>query len=151
MAIESASPMDEPWIRQLLKSCGLPQEDLHRDHFKHFLVYKEKGLILGVVGLEIHGRIALLRSLAVDGRHRHRGIASQLLGEIEDYGRSQDIEKFYLLTTSAAEFFAKRGYQKIDRKLAPPEIKATREFQDLCPESSVCLTKDLGGINDYQA
>lgn len=145
MAIEFASPVDEPWIRQLLKSCGLPQEDLPRDHFKHFIVYKEKGLILGVVGLEIFGRIALLRSLAVARRHRHRGIASQMIAKIEEYGRSQQISKLYLLTTSAEEFFAKRGYQKIDRKLAPPEIKATREFQDLCPDSSVCLTKDLGG------
>lgn len=145
MAIEFASPVDEPWIRQLLKSCGLPQEDLQRDHFKNFIVYKEKGLILGVVGLEIFGRIALLRSLAVEGRHRNQGIASQMISKIEEYGRSQQISKLYLLTTSAEEFFAKRGYQRIDRKLAPPEIKATREFQDLCPDSSVCLTKDLGG------
>lgn len=145
MGIEFASVLDEPWIRQLLISCGLPQEDLHRDHFIHFVVYKERGLILGVVGLQIFGRIALLRSLAVNERYRNRGIASQMVAKIEEYGRSQQIEKLYLLTTSAEEFFAKRGYQRIDRKFAPPEIKATREFQNLCPDSSVCLTKDLGG------
>lgn len=145
MAVEFASPLDEPWIRQLLKSCGLPQEDLHSDHFKHFIVYKERGLILGVVGLEIFGRIALLRSLAVSVRHRDRGIATQLIAKIEEYGRSQQIEKLFLLTASAEEFFSKKGYKKIDRKYAPPEIQKTREFQDLCPDTSACLTKDLGG------
>ncbi len=145
MAIEFASPLDEPWIRQLLKSCGLPQEDLHRDHFKHFVVYKERGLILGVVGLEIFERIALLRSLAVNERHRNRGIASQMVAKIEEYGRSLQIEKLFLLTTSAEEFFSKKGYKKIDRKFVPQEIQKTREFQDLCPNNSVCLTKDLGG------
>ncbi|MGB9700177.1 MAG: arsenic resistance N-acetyltransferase ArsN2 [Thermodesulfobacteriota bacterium] len=145
MAVEFASPGDEPWIRQLLISCGLPQEDLHGDHFKHFLVYKEKGLILGVVGLEIFGKVALLRSLAVNGPHRNRGIASQMVAKIEEYARSLQISKLYLLTTSAEEFFAKRGYQRSDRKLAPLEIRTTREFQEICPDSSVCLSKDLGG------
>lgn len=145
MAIEFALPLDEPWIRQLLKNCGLPQEDLNKEHFKHFFVYKEKGLILGVVGLEIFGEVALLRSLAVEGRHRNQGIASQLVAKEEEYARSLAISKLYLLTTTAEEFFAKRGYRKIDRQLAPLEIKETREFQDLCPDSSVCLTKDLGG------
>lgn len=145
MAIEFASAMDEPWIRQLLISCGLPQEDLQRDHLKHFLLYKEKGLMRGVIGLEILGKNALLRSLAVDVRHRHRGIASQMVEKIEEYARSLGIEKLFLLTTTAEEFFTKRGYQKIDRRLVPPEIQKTKEFQDLCPESSICLTKDLGG------
>jgi amino-acid N-acetyltransferase len=145
MAIEFASLEDEPWIRQLLIACGLPQEDLSREHFKHFLVYKEQGLIRGVVGLEIFGQVALLRSLAVNERYRNRGIASQMVAKVEEYGRSLHISKLYLLTTSAEEFFVKRGYQRIDRKLAPAEIRATREFQEICPDSSVCLSKDLGG------
>ncbi len=145
MSMAFASRADEPWIRQLLKNCGLPQEDLSSEHFQHFLVYKEKGLILGVVGLEIFGEVALLRSLAVDERHRHRGIGSQMVAQIERYAQARQITKLYLLTTSAAEFFVKRNYQRIDRRLAPAKIRATREFQELCPESAVCLMKDLGG------
>ncbi len=145
MSIAFASRADEPWIRQLLKACGLPQDDLSSEHFQHFLVYKEKGLIMGVVGLEIFGEVALLRSLAVDKGHRHRGIGSQMLGQIEKYAQAKQISKLYLLTTSAAEFFIKRGYQKMDRELAPAKIKGTGECRDLCPDSAVCLMKDLGG------
>ena len=65
MIFEPASPMDEPWIRRLLTLCGLPHEDLTPQHLSHFGVIKEKGEIVGTVGLEIHGRSALLRSLAV--------------------------------------------------------------------------------------
>lgn len=143
MAIEFASPLDEPWIRQLLTVCGLPQEDLTKEHLNNFLIYKEKGQILGVVGLEVLGKVALLRSLAVEARSRNRGIASQLIIKIEEYARSLSIEKIFLLTTSAEEFFANRGYQLIERRLVPQEIQKTREFQNLCPDSSVCLTKNL--------
>ena len=79
MTSEVASPVDEPWIRQLLILCGLPQEDINPQHLLHFWVVREKGEAIGVVGLEIFGRLALLRFLAVDPRFRKRGLAQQLL------------------------------------------------------------------------
>ena len=47
----SASSVDEPWIRQLLTLCGLPHEDITPEHLPHFWVIKEKGEILGTVGI----------------------------------------------------------------------------------------------------
>jgi N-acetylglutamate synthase-like GNAT family acetyltransferase len=44
---------------------------------------------------------------------------------------------------TAEGFFLKRGYQKIERISAPPEIQGTTEFQGLCPVSSVCMVKKL--------
>ena len=138
-----ASSMDEPWIRQLLTLCGLPHEDITPEHLRHFWVIKEKGEILGTVGLEILGRLALLRSLAVDPRFRNRGFASELTKKAEQYAASLKIEKHYLLTMTAESFFRKRGYQKIERISAPSEIQETTEFQSLCPASSICMVKRL--------
>jgi len=143
MILDAATSMDEPWIRQLLTLCGLPQEDLTLGHLSHFWVIKERGEILGTVGLKMHGRSALLRSLAVDPRFRKRGLASELTKKAEEYAASLKIEKLYLLTMTAEIFFRKRGYQKIDRISAPSEIQGTAEFQSLCPASSVCMVKPL--------
>jgi len=143
MILDFASPMDEPWIRQLLALCGLPHEDITPQQLSHFWVIKEKGEILGSVGLEILGRSALLRSLAVDPRFRKRGFASELTKKAEDYAASFRIKELFLLTMTAENFFRKRGYQKTERNSAPSEIQGTTEFQSLCPDSSVCMVKVL--------
>jgi len=143
MALDLASPLDEPWVRQLLTLCGLPHEDITPEHLRHFWVIKEKGEILGVVGLEVFGRMGLLRSLAVAPRFRNRGFATQLTKKAEEYAASLKIEGMYLLTLTAESFFQKRGYQKTERLSVPPEIQGTTEFQGLCPASSVCMVKRL--------
>ena len=61
MAIEAPLPMDEPWIRQLLILCDLPQEDITPEHLRHFLVLKKKGQVIGLVGVEALGQFGLLR------------------------------------------------------------------------------------------
>ncbi len=145
MIFEPASPMDEPWIRQLLTLCGLPHEDLTPQHLSHFWVIKEKGEIIGTVGLEIHGQSALLRSLAVDPRFRKRRFASELTKKAEEFTASLKIKELYLLTMTEESFFLKRGYQRIERNSAPPAIQGTAEFQGLCPVSSVLMIKQLIG------
>ncbi len=145
MTLEAASPKDEPWIRQLLTLCGLPQEDITPQHLQHFWIIKERGQIIGVVGLEVLGRSGLLRSLAVDPGYRNRGFASQLIRKAEEYAATLKIQRLYLLTMTAERerFFVKRGYRKIGRNSAPPAIQETTEFQGICPVSSVCMVRQL--------
>ena len=145
MTLEAASPSDEPRIRQLLDLCGLPQEDLTPQHLRHFWVLKEKIEIIGVVGLEVFRGLALLRSLAIDPRFRKRGLAQKLTEKAEEYATSLEIKELYLLTGTAESFFLKRGYQRIERTSAPPEIQRTTEFQGLCPVSSMLMVKQLKG------
>ncbi len=145
MILDLASPKDEPWIRQLLALCGLPHEDITPQHLRHFWAMKEKGQIIGVVGVEVFGRLALLRSLAVDSRFRKQGIAAQLMEKAEKHADSLRIEELYVLTVTAESFFGKRGYQRIERNSAPPAIQGTAEFQGLCPVSSVLMVKKTQG------
>ena len=51
--------------------------------------------------------------------------------------------RFYLLTTTAEDFFARRGYVRIARDEAPETIRATREFADICPAGSAIMRKVL--------
>jgi len=145
MILDLASPKDESWIRQLLSLCGLLHEDITPQHLRHFWAMKEKGQVIGVIGLEVFGSFTLLRSLAVDPRFRKQGIAGQLLKKAEEYAISLKIEEMYLLTVTAESFFLKRGYQRIERSLAPPAIEGTAEFQGLCPVSSALMVKQSQG------
>jgi amino-acid N-acetyltransferase len=137
----AASPADEPRIRQLLSSCGLPHEDITPEHLQHFLVLKEKRQMIGVIGLEVLRPFALLRSLAIDPLFRNRGLGSQLTQQAEKYADSLNIQNLYLLTTTAEGFFAKRGYEKVPREAIPNEIENTAEFSSLCPVTAVCMVK----------
>ena len=145
MTLEPALPADEPWIRKLLTRCGLPEEDITPQHLRHFWAMKEKGQIIGAVGLEVFASLALLRSLAVDVGFRNRGFARQLVKKAEEYAVSLRIEVLYLLTVTAEGFFQKQGYEKLARDAAPQEIKGTAEFQGLCPASSVLMVKQIQG------
>jgi len=143
MNLALASERDEPWIRQLLGLCGLPDEDITPEHLKHFWVYQDGFQIAGVVGIEIHGSVGLLRSLAVQEKSRKGGLGSQLVRKAEECAVSRNLKALYLLTLTAADFFAKRGYRKLERTAAPPEVQKTTEFQNLCPVSAICMVKFL--------
>ena len=111
----------------------------------HFLVVKNStaSSVIGVVGLEPRGDVALLRSLAVAEACRRQGMATQLVSKIEEYARSQGVAVIYLLTLTAEDFFAERGYQKTDRESAPPGLQETNEFKNLCPQAAACMQKNL--------
>jgi amino-acid N-acetyltransferase len=137
----AASPTDEPRIKELLSSCGLPHEDITSEHLHHFWVLKKQNQIIGVVGLEMLRPLALLRSLAVDPSYRNQGLSSQLTQQAEKYADSLKIQALYLLTTTAEGFFAKRGYKKVLREDVPDQIQGTAEFRSLCPATAVCMVK----------
>lgn len=143
MVIEPSLPADESGIRQLLALCGLPQEDITPELLRHFFVMKEEAQVIAVVGLEALGPFGLLRSLAVHPGYRCRSIASQLTEKTEEYAASLKIEALYLLTMTAEGYFAKRGYQRVDRNSVPPPVQGTVEFKSLCPVSAVVMIKYL--------
>lgn len=91
----------------------------------------------------MYGKYALLRSLAVAPDHRGSGIATALVTHAEQHAQSQGVTSVFLLTTTAEEFFRRRGYVATERSHAPDAIRATREFADLCPASSALLVKAL--------
>jgi amino-acid N-acetyltransferase len=129
----------------LLKAQGLPAEDLTEEHLQHFFFVGSDGFPIGLIGLEIYGPAALLRSLVVGEGERGRGLGSRLVERAEGYAASQGASTIYLLTITAERFFARLGYRRIERMQAPPAIHGTREFANLCPASSAFMTKILRG------
>jgi amino-acid N-acetyltransferase len=137
-----ARPTREAVVR-LLDSAGLPSEDLTDAHLDHFFCAGAASTPHGLIGLELFGRDALLRSLVVAPDYRRTGLATALVQHAERHAQSQGATAIFLLTTTAEEFFRKRGYVATDRASAPPAIRTTREFAGLCPASSAFLVKTL--------
>ncbi len=127
----------------LLEASGLPASDLTSVHMRHFFYAGTAGQPEALVGIEIHGTDALLRSLVVSTDRRSAGLGSALVLRAESHARAQGVRVMYLLTTTAEKFFARRGYVQLDRADAPEGIRATREFGDICPASSIFMFKPL--------
>ena len=143
MKYSFATADNEAEIKHLLAASDLHQADVTTDHLEHFLLGWDGSRLAAVVGLEIKGCSALLRSLAVAADYRNRKIATRLIMEIEKYAKSLEVNTLYLLTMTAEDFFRKKGYQRTARDSAPIDIQGTTEFQSLCPASAVCMVKHI--------
>ncbi|MBI3899855.1 MAG: GNAT family N-acetyltransferase [Gammaproteobacteria bacterium] len=130
-------------VKNLLAAENLPTADITDTLLAHFFGYGDKSAPDGVIGFELHGNTALLRSLAVTAVQRGRGVGSRLVVHAEQYARANGIESLYLLTTTAEKFFRRRGYQPSARAAAPAGIRDTTEFSSLCPASAVLMVKNL--------
>ncbi len=145
-AIASVSPAtgaDLPAILTLLTSAGLPTADVRPDSHPEFLIASNGDRIVGVVGLERFGSVGLLRSLAVDAEQRRHGFGLALTRALEHHATRTGIASLVLLTETARDFFQRHGYRVIARSAAPTPVRASSEFRSLCPESAVCMTKNL--------
>ena len=62
---------------------------------------------------------------------------------LEAEAAAAGVDALYLLTTTAADFSAVRGHAETPRDEAPAEIRATSQFETLCPSTAVCLRTEL--------
>jgi len=129
--------------KQVLADCGLPTSDLGSAHFDDFIGCGSPEDLKGVVGLELFGSVALLRSLAVIKVARGLGCAKKLVFEAENRARESGIKELYLLTTTAEKFFSNVEYVQAERNAAPEQIKSTTEFSGLCPVDATFMVKQL--------
>jgi amino-acid N-acetyltransferase len=73
-----------------------------------------------------------------------------LVSGAETWAAGQGVKILYLLTTTAAGFFARLGYVAAPRSAAPAAIAATAQFAGLCPASSTFMCKVLAADNSPQ-
>ncbi|MEO1082499.1 MAG: arsenic resistance N-acetyltransferase ArsN2 [Pseudomonadota bacterium] len=139
--MRTAEIADLPKIVDLLAASALPTEDLEQQDLSLFVV-EELGAGLGSVGgLERCGRDALLRSVATDEGLRGQGRARAMVAELEGRAARHGIGELYLLTETAADFFAGLGYAVRDRETVPDAVRASRQFSSICPDSAVVMAK----------
>ena len=142
-SIRPATPAELARIRGWLAADSLPVADVTPSAAIEFLVALEGGEPVGAIGLERFGSTGLLRSLVVAASHRGAGYGTALVEALERRAAQAGIEWLALLTTTATDYFAARGYAITDRTALPDALLASREFSALCPASATCLARRL--------
>ena len=129
-------------VEALLEANGLPSRDVRAKPECFFVAESEAGVV-GVGGVEVHGSDGLLRSVVVRETNRGQGYGRELCAALEDRARATGVETLYLLTTTAAAFFRRNGYEAISRDEVPASIQETTQFADLCPDSATVMRKEV--------
>ncbi len=138
ITISPATAADVETIKALLVANDLPTAGVD-DHWKTFLVARDGDSVVACGGAEAYQFAALIRSIAVKPEHRKNGLGRRIVRQLLDRLASRGLREFYLLTTTAEEYFKKRGFKTIDRDEVHPQLLSSRELQDACPESAVCM------------
>lgn len=142
VTLRRADGGDLAYVEGLLADEGLPTRDV-RSSPGRFYVAQADGDRVGVGGLELYDTDGLVRSVVVEPSARANGYGTALCGALEAEACDAGVETVYLLTTTAADFFAARGYVDVERAELPPAIRETTEFAELCPSTAVAMRKSL--------
>lgn len=143
--IRVAGPDELPEIERLLESSALTRDGLAEcARAGDVLVARaDDGCLMGCVALELFGSDALVRSLAVTAGGRGQGLGSALLARALNHARAAGIREAWLLTETAAPFFAARGWRPVDRAMAPVLVTRSVEFTSACPVSVPAMRRTI--------
>ena len=139
LVLREAGASEDSSIRALLEATKLPFDDVSAER-QEFIVAIADGQVVGCGALETFGGAALVRSLAVAERHRGAGLGGELYERLVARAKEKGLARLFLLTTTAAPYFARRGFELVERSTAPEAM--TRSAQ--CPpwvKSSALLVR----------
>jgi amino-acid N-acetyltransferase len=140
--IRTAETADLPKVLSLLERAGLPTAGVD-DTAPHLIVAESDSGLVGVVGLELYGSSALLRSAAVEEGWRGSGIGRVLVERALDLARERGVDDVYLLTTTAEHYFPRFEFVCVSRDSVAEAVQSSVEFKCACPASATVMRKIL--------
>jgi amino-acid N-acetyltransferase len=143
ITIERAEESDLPALLALLSDLNLPQDGF-ADHVERSLVARSGDQVVGCAALEVYGRSALLRSVAVSPAVQGQGVGHQLVEAALAQARETQLQRIYLLTETAAGFFPRFGFKEVSRDSVDDAVKQSVEFTSACPASAIVMVKEIG-------
>lgn len=147
VTIRTARSDDLAAVRALLAAADLPLDGLDEQFGDAYAVAECAGSVIGAEGIETYGDAGLLRSAVVDDRWRGRGVGDALTRDRLAWARARGLREVYLLTTTAANYFPRHGFSRVDRAIAPSALQGSREFAEACPASAVAMRLVLASDN----
>lgn len=138
-------------VRRLLLDAGLPIAGLG-EHFPHgYVVAERAGELGGAAGVEARGDSGLLRSVVVSPALRGAGLGLELVRERIAWSREHGLHDLHLLTTTAADWFARLGFRRSERAAAPASVRESVEFTSACPASAISMRLALDDACEVRA
>lgn len=129
-------------LKTALDAARLPTDDLQEPGRSFFRIKRGEATV-GFGGYELHAEDALLRSLVIAPDLRGRGAGRYAAKLILKRASEDGARSAYLLTESAAPFFEKVGFTRIERADAPASIRETRQAASICSSSAAMMTMRL--------
>jgi amino-acid N-acetyltransferase len=129
-------------VCELVRDAGLPVSGL--DQLLETLIVARTGdTVVGTAALELYPPAALLRSVAVKADHRGTGLGVTLTRRSLRLAQDRGIDRVFLLTETAAQFFTRFGFRAVGRDAVDPVVRESEEFTTLCPDSAQAMVLEL--------
>ncbi|MGZ6059313.1 MAG: arsenic resistance N-acetyltransferase ArsN2 [Myxococcaceae bacterium] len=136
--LRPARPDDREGIEQLLIARGLPTAGAPA-HLGAFVVAEEGSALVGCAGIERYGEVGLLRSVAVSEESAGRGLGTELVARSLELAGQLGLRALFLLTTTAADYFPRFGFQPIPRGALPTSLAQSEELRGACPATATAM------------
>jgi N-acetylglutamate synthase-like GNAT family acetyltransferase len=131
-----------PALLSLLEASKLPVAGV-AEHAGAALAARQGGRLVGSAVLEIYGKDALLRSVAVEPGLRGRGLGLRLAEAALALAAERGVVDVFLLTETASEFFPRLGFRAVLRDALPASLDSSAELRGACPASAVAMARRL--------
>jgi ribosomal-protein-alanine N-acetyltransferase len=115
VGLEKAIFPESPWSAAQFREelSGVPRT-------RKYVVALEENELIGYAGIAVAGDVADIHTLTVIPTHRRRGIASELLHQLEDWAKEKGIHAFMLEmregNSEAQPLYEKHGYSVVSRR-----------------------------------
>lgn len=132
-SIRIAEGSDRSAICDLRRRCRLDAEGVLAAGSR-WIVARDGAEVVGTAGLEIGGRAALLRSVAVGPRHRRGDLGRQVVERSVDLAGTSGATIVYLFSTGAGSYFSRLGFRgvPVDEVVAAlPDAPQVQRFTEL--------------------
>ena len=136
--VTKATHGDLAQVLALIRQCALLETGV-AEAIDDFCIARSEGRLVGCAGLETYGELGLLRSVAVESAARHTGLGTKLVDAIRSAARAGQLRELFLLTTTAAHFFERRGFVSVQRSTLPAPIAQSWEFRVGCPQTALAM------------
>jgi len=127
----------DPRLLQLCLLGGLSTSDIENDSVYFVAAEGQVRRACACFGLQIEAVTAVLKKVVVAPSLRGRGLGTFVVDEAMDRARKRGARDVYLLTDSAETFFSRHGFASLERCFAPPMVKESSIFTDLCARATV--------------
>ncbi|WP_456273044.1 GNAT family N-acetyltransferase [Bacillus sp. AK031] len=130
--IRRAVENDKAAIQAFLEKAGLSAAGVGESISNFLIVEDEEGSINGTLGLEIHERTGLLRSLVVKPTMDGEDLFA-LFQEILQLGKEKELSTLYLVSNKQAsvQFFHLLGFKQVDKSSYPEKLNQFTHAQQL--------------------
>ncbi len=144
VSIRPATSEDRASVAALLQAAKLvPLDETAQFGEQYAVAVAEDRTVIGVAGYERYGVDVLLRSVTVAQDQRSSGIGARLAEDRLAHALASGCTTAWLLTDTAAAYWSRHGFLRIERAAAPPAISRSREWSSACPASAIAMRRSL--------